>query len=147
MLQSVFAKQPKQLSACAIMRHCAGAVQSLCAGGQAGAELLLWHADLPARAPSHGWPFANPLSSALSRAHAHPTLHGQGLTSCQNVPSEENWGSGEEVEGKGHSQMEGEKKCTCAVNFQRDWGGEMVMGAETLRNPSDEINNAWAEIS
>lgn len=31
--------------------------------------------------------------------------------------------------------------------FSADRGGEMVMGAETLRNPSDEINNAWAEIS
>lgn len=41
----------------------------------------------------------------------------------------------------------GRRGNTCAANFQRGRGGEMVLGAETLQNPSDEINSAWAEIS
>lgn len=36
---------------------------------------------------------------------------------------------------------------TSAANLLRDWEVEIVMGAETLQNSSDEINSAWAESS
>lgn len=47
------------------------------------------------------------------------------------------------LEGKGHGQVGRERFGI----FQCDQGGEMGMGAESLRNPSDETNNAGAEIS
>lgn len=45
--------------------------------------------------------------------------------------------------GKGHGQVGRER----FGNSRCDQGGEMVMGAESLQNPSDETNNAGAEIS
>lgn len=119
--------------------------------GRAGAEMLFGHTSSPQPGwhslhPRRGWPFA---SLSLSRAvlgHKYPTLYEQEVEACHKSLFKQMTGLRAGV-GKRKGTSSGRSGDTCAVNFQRACGREMMMGAETLQNPSGEVNSAWAEIS
>lgn len=56
------------------------------------------------------------------------------------------WALGAELGERSATWLD-RREDTSATNLLRGWEGEMVMGAETLQNSSDEINSTWAESS
>lgn len=77
-------------------------------------------------------------------AHLHSTLNEQGFETYPKSPFKANVGAGL---GERRGTWLDRREDTSAANLQRGWEGEMLMGAETLQNSSDEINSAWAESS
>lgn len=87
-LQSMFAKQPEQLSACVNMRHCTAPCKAFVPEvGRAGAEMLFRHSGFPQPGFAHPEVMAicKPVTQQ-SHASSYPTLYQQEFESCHKSP-------------------------------------------------------------